>query len=175
MQGSAFGGRKPPERFVLHVCWEGKTGSSVVDAAASLKPGGFSFDEFFLSNSFHNLRACFTSFFLFCLYLLQLPLLLLSCSLFLIPILAVSRGTSSELSFVLFSLLNGRSHFTELPLWPSTQWKWHEKGLQCFVLWTSVIGRFCMERHPSDQSGFHDPRSGRPLFTPCDRHFAVLG
>lgn len=43
-------------------------------------------------------------------------------------------------SFVLFSPLNGPSHFTELALWPSTPWKWHEKRLWSFVLWRSVIG-----------------------------------
>lgn len=103
---------------------------------------GFSFDEFFLSNSFQDLQACLTSFLSLCLCCSSCPSYSLSRSLFLIPILLVSRGASSELSFVLFSPLNGRSHFTELTLWPSTQWKWHEKGLRSFVLWTSVIGRF---------------------------------
>lgn len=102
---------------------------------------GFSFDEFFLSNSFQDLQACLASFLSLCLCCSSCPSYSLSLSLSVFnsyfPI-----GASSELSFVLFSPLNGRSHFTELTLWPSTQWKWHEKALRSFVLWTSVIGCF---------------------------------
>lgn len=92
---------------------------------------------------------------------LSVPLLTPSppFSLCFIPILVVSLWHRSELSFVLFSPLNGPSHFIELALWPSTQWKWHEKRLRSFVLWRSVIGP-CKHSYPSDHIGFHDLQYG---------------
>lgn len=59
---------------------------------------GFSFDEFFLSNSFQDLQACLTSFLSLCLCCSSCPSYSLSHSLFLIPIFPLAPQASSALS-----------------------------------------------------------------------------